>query len=60
MTANQRPEILPYLVAIVAVIGIIVLAALSKTIPDILQVIAGGAVIVGAAISSPGSKPPAV
>jgi hypothetical protein len=53
MPPVQRPEILPYLVAIVAVIGIIVLTAMGDKVPDILNIIAGGAVIGGAAISSP-------
>jgi hypothetical protein len=53
MPPAQRPEILPYLVAVVAVIGIIVLTAMGDKVPDILNIIAGGAVIGGAAISSP-------
>lgn len=57
MNAGERPEILPYIVAVIAVIGIIVLTAMSDKIPDILNIIAGGAVIGGAAISN-GKTPP--
>lgn len=49
MNAHERPEILPYVVAIVAVIGIVILAALGDKVPDILNIIAGGATIGGAA-----------
>lgn len=52
MTASERPEILPYLVAVLAVIGIVLLTALGDKVPDILNIIAGGATIGGAAIST--------
>lgn len=56
MQPTQRPEILPYIIAVIAVVGIILLQILGDRIPEVLNTIAMGAVVGGAAISR--SSPP--
>jgi hypothetical protein len=52
MNLAHRPDVPAWLLALVALICITILTALHDTVPSVLEVIAGGAVVGGAALPS--------
>lgn len=52
----NKPEIPAFLLALAAVVGVVMLTVLGDKVPDILNVIAGTGVGVGAAITIPRSS----
>jgi hypothetical protein len=62
MIVNSRPEVLPFLVAALAIVGIVILTILGDPIPEVLNVVAVGAFATGGAVTIPnlnGQQPPA-